>query len=167
MSYIEQPRIKQIRQKDSNGNYLTSVPLGADGFLVDMFSGLDLEEELKLGGNHYTEITEDDDVTIIKEWYFSEPKGERLISNIDSNNLGMKQLGLILYSGQIIIENNRINTILYKGDIDNNNFLHQKIIEISERSNVININQEIDNELDGRVALVGTAVVDRDRTGEE
>lgn len=166
MSYTGQPRIKQMRQKDNSGNYFTSIPFGADGFLIDMFSGLDLEEELKLGGNHYTEILEDNDTTIIKEWYFSQPKGERSISSTDLNNQGMKQLGLILYSGQIVISDNQIIAILYKGDIDNNNILHQKTIKITETLNSVNINQELYDEINGNIALVGTAIVDNSVTGE-
>ena len=52
-------------------------PFGTDGDLVDMLSQLDLEEELKLGGSHWTQIEDNVDEdhnidqTIIKEWYFT------------------------------------------------------------------------------------------------
>jgi len=52
-------RIKGLRKKTGTSSYGNLVPFGTDGILVDMLSGLDNEEELKLGGNHNVSITTD------------------------------------------------------------------------------------------------------------
>lgn len=141
MSKRTQPRIKQIRQKSSSG-YLTGIPLGADGLLVDMLSGLDLEEELRLGGNHYVEIVDtevnEQVTTTIKEWYFTQPKGENTIAQ-------MKEANKIPYSAQIVITDDEITMSLYEGDITDNKVLHQKSIVIDEVStSTTNISEEVD-----------------------
>ena len=64
-------RVKQIRQKDSNNNFI-SYPIGVEGNFVDLLSNLNLEEELKIGGNHYVEIEDGQDYLIIKEYYSGE-----------------------------------------------------------------------------------------------
>ena len=67
---MAQNRIKGLREKLSNKTYGSFTPFGTDGFLVDMMSGLQLEEELKVGGDHETEISKDaNDNTIVKEKY--------------------------------------------------------------------------------------------------
>ena len=51
--------IKGSRQKITDGNpsnYGQYIPFGADGEYVDMLSGLNLERELKLGGDHLASI---------------------------------------------------------------------------------------------------------------
>lgn len=48
--------IKGIRQKEGNNNYSNLVPIGAEGKHIDMNSELNLENELKLGNDHYVEI---------------------------------------------------------------------------------------------------------------
>lgn len=65
-------RIKQIRQKTFNNGFLP-IPFGADGNFIDMFSGLDLEEELKIGGNHYVQIESGEFDTTIVEYYSNKP----------------------------------------------------------------------------------------------
>ena len=142
MSSINQPRIKEIRKKSSL-NTFSSVPIGADGLLIDMLSGLDLQQELKLGNSHYVEIkdqtrTPDEgdpyDVTIIKQWYLDEAKPSTVsIDNLTSH---------ILYSLYIQITDDKIEQILYKGAIDSSNQLHTKVIDISPSSTAIN--QQID-----------------------
>lgn len=63
-------RIKGLRQKRSDSSYNSLVPFGTDGILVDMLSGLDNEQEFKLGGNHDSVITEvNDTTTTIVETY--------------------------------------------------------------------------------------------------
>ena len=63
-------RIKGLRQKQSDSSYNSLVPFGTDGILVDMLSGLDNEQEFKLGGNHTSVITEvNDTTTTIVETY--------------------------------------------------------------------------------------------------
>lgn len=81
MSSINTGRIKQIRKRTGTKQY-SSVPIGTNGILVDMLSELDLEEEIKLGGNHYVDIIQTDTATEIREWYFSEPRGTRTITEM-------------------------------------------------------------------------------------
>ena len=57
MSNNKLERIKGLRVKGSN-SYPDLVPFGPSGQLIDRFSGLDLEEELRLSGNRYVEIKE-------------------------------------------------------------------------------------------------------------
>ena len=66
-------RVKEIREKQSNGSFNnSSIPIGTDGILVDMLSGLDNEQELKLGGNHSSTITEvSNTVTTVEEVYYA------------------------------------------------------------------------------------------------
>ena len=76
MSSKNQNRIKQIRQKNASGNYM-NYPIGSQGTLVDMLSELDLEEELKIGGNHYVQVDNiSDELTQVREWYYNKPKSE-------------------------------------------------------------------------------------------
>lgn len=51
-------RIKGLKQKTGSNSYTNLIPFGTDGALIDMKSGLNLEEELLIGGQHYTSITE-------------------------------------------------------------------------------------------------------------
>lgn len=142
MSSINTERVKSISKKEISG-FSTPIPIGTDGLLVDMLSGLDLEEENKLGNNHSATITEiDDNTTQIIEQYYdnSSPK-------------------VLKYSVFIKIEENGTETIitmkLFKGAInrdnqDNiieNNLLHTKITIIDESSSSITqIDQEVDGE---------------------
>lgn len=75
MSRKDLPRIKQIRQKVENNDY-SPYPIGSEGQYIDMLSKLDLEEELKLGGNHYVTVEEFEDKTIVREKYFHKPLSE-------------------------------------------------------------------------------------------
>lgn len=156
-------RIKQIRQKSSSGNYLAGIPIGTDGLLVDMLSNLDLEEELRLGGNHYVEIQDDDQATRIYEWYYTEPKQERtveqmsqfttystyvLVNNqaiyniIDSEGkkfITIKQQESSDYDFIVAIEeaieDYLVIVNLYKGDVKNGGkLLHQKLITVEQKS---------------------------------
>ena len=146
MSSQSTERIKSISKKDISG-FSDPIPFGTDGLLVDMLSGLDLEEENKLGNNHYVEIEDkkenNQEVTYIKEYYLDIPKGNNTIANLDNNNH-------MLYSVSIKITDNDINMILYKGNINEsssaNNILHKKKILIDETTSITQINQEVDGE---------------------
>lgn len=158
MSSISTGRIKQIRTR-SNNDFSTGVPIGTDGILVDMLSELDLEEEIRLGGNHYVDIVQTDTATEIKEWYFSEPRGTRtitemseyvtysaLVSIISAVDIPLGQTvqdgtfvtqevnGDIIVSRQAISSNEqRIEINLYKYDMDNGGtLLHSKTVYIYE-----------------------------------
>lgn len=158
MSSINTGRIKQIRTR-SNSDFLTGVPIGTDGILVDMLSELDLEEEIRLGGNHYVDIVQTDTATEIREWYFSEPRGTRtitemsqyvtysaLVSIISAVDIPLGQTvqdgtfitkeidGDIIVSRQAISSNEqRIEMSLYRYDMDNGGtLLHSKTVYIYE-----------------------------------
>ena len=63
--------IKGTRQKNVTGDaYGQYIPFGADGEYVDMLSGLTLERQLKLGGDHTTTIsTNQQGQTVITQKY--------------------------------------------------------------------------------------------------
>ncbi len=166
-------RIKQIRQRTSSG-YTADIPIGAQGYLIDMLSGLDLEQELKLGNDHYVTIEEDDDITEIKEWYFSEKLNDTLDYMIQNNKVTYSLLISIRTDtvNDFIIANelngdnsflledpsdpnsdflisSKIEVIeitLYKGDMSANQVLHHKLISIleNEETGYTKINEQID-----------------------
>lgn len=117
-------RIKGIRQKTNGGVYSQLVPFGTDAILVDFLSGLDLQEELKIGGKHSTTITEESDSqTSIIEKYYN-----------DANP------AIVTYTLQVTITqtNSTTTTIvmnLYEGD-QTTTILHSKTITITQ--NIIN-----------------------------
>lgn len=75
MSASNLKRIKEIRQKTGDSNNLfKSIPLGTNGLLVDMLSNLDLEEELKLGNDHYVFIDQNELSLTITEYYTTSPR---------------------------------------------------------------------------------------------
>lgn len=143
MSSNRLERIKGLRTKGSN-NYLDLVPFGTSGQLVDMFSDLDLEEELRLGGNRYIELKEQENqFTIVKEWYYTEPKGIRskaemrefcgysvktVFSEVPLTSAlqGDDEDQVIINSGEegniIVVDDDELRTIidisLYKGDME-------------------------------------------------
>lgn len=137
MSSINIERIKQIRKKTTNGtaNGFNIVPLGADGSFIDMVSGLDLEEQLKLGGNHSASINIiDDKTTQIKEYYYD---------NQNSKILKYSVLTTIFERGSKV----DITATLYKGEINQNNILHIKTTTINETSSsIIQVEQEVNKE---------------------
>ena len=177
MSKENLQRVKQIRRKNSNnaGDYSLPIPIGTDGLLVDMLSGLDLEQDIRLGGNHYVEVNESEYETQIIEWYLNQPKAGREISQIEeekithSTSIFISQvnerkiqvssevqdfLSVDQSSGDLIIDLQRNNgetviTIsLYQGDLQRSgNLLHQKVISINENSSTFNT---IEEEVDGQ-----------------
>ena len=174
MSSQNQLRIKQIRKK-SGSSFSTGIPIGTDGILVDMISGLDLEEEIKLGGNHYVDIFQTDTSTQIKEWYFTQARGSRtlaemsqyvnfsasvsIISAIDTP-LGettedgslitdQETQDFIVVREAIAANEQRIVMSLYKGDLDNNGTLiHQKTIYIHTSGEGQQERYSIDEQID-------------------
>ena len=74
---LEINTIKGTRQKASNNTYGQFFPFGTDGQYIDMASGLDLEKELKLGGDHLVSIQElEDNETFITEKYKKEEENQ-------------------------------------------------------------------------------------------
>lgn len=81
-------KIKGLRQKQTDGTFNSLVPFGTDGILVDMLSGLDSEEEFKIGGNHSSTIVEENGLTTIEEIYTDLDSTilYKVISSIQDNN---------------------------------------------------------------------------------
>lgn len=50
--------IKGIRQKQSSESYSSLVPIGSEGKYIEMNSNLNLENELKLGTDHFVIVEE-------------------------------------------------------------------------------------------------------------
>lgn len=171
MSSNKKERIKGLHVKISSDSYSPLKPFGSDGQLIDMLSSLDLEEELKLGGNHYVELEEDDDndVLVIKEWYYTQPKENKtraemsqfctysvatsFTENTAATAIDVGQGNVLVDEQQngnlIVIENgetqSEIDISLYKGDLEENNsiLLHTKRIIINPpNANKIEIAQE-------------------------
>lgn len=171
MSDASLKRVKQIRKKTGSDTYL-SLPIGSQGLLVDMVSQLDLEEEIRLGGNHYTTITSTDLATTIKEWYFSQSRGTRTITQmasyvtytvvvtfVSSVEINITYEETESVDGYKILTNNgdslislqsvdsgqqRIDINLYKGD--EQTLLHHKVIYIHESPmGDIAIDEQVDN----------------------
>lgn len=175
MSDVSLKRIKQIRQKTSEG--YTPIPIGTRGLLVDMLSELDLEEELKLGGNHYVTVYDTSTSTQISEWYFSEPRRQRdleQMSNYVTYSLSISIISalehyliieheeqqedevFIVHGGQedhiverqdVPSDQQRIEITLYKGDFDR--MLHKKIIYITTDTETgqVSIDEQVDYEI--------------------
>ena len=172
MSSANKGRIKQIRPR-TNGNFNTSIPLGVDGLLTDMASNLDLEQELKIGGNHYIQMYESDTSTIIEEWYFSQKMGSNTLDQMRSSNKVTYSVrveiisyieyhlqhddGDILWSNsaadgivdRVAISSNsqRIQIKLFQGDmkkIPTPHLLHQKVIMITEQNGNTVISEQVD-----------------------
>ena len=136
-------RIKTLRQRD--GQYFENVfPIGADGKYIDMESGLDLEQELKLGNNHYVEIQENEDTTIIRQYYLDIPKGDTALSDLTEH---------IKYSVETTIDaNDNITSLLYRGNIseDESDIIHSKVIKFTSSSTYTTINEGLDIEQEGQ-----------------
>ena len=107
-------RIKGLRQKQSDSSYNSLIPFGTDGVLVDMLSGLDNEQEIKLGGNHTSIITEvNATTTSIVETYKALDNTTvtyvvetTIVENNDSSTnitIVLKQNGTIINSKSIVI----------------------------------------------------------------
>ena len=110
------PRLKGLHEKQPDLSFGDFLPFGTDGVLVDMLSGLDNEQEFKLGGNHSADISESDNITTITEYYRKDD---------DNTHLG---LGTIVYTvvtriETILDEESPIDTeilvSLYEGTIQN------------------------------------------------
>lgn len=128
-------RIKQIRKRN-NLNSFDGIPLGTDGLLVDMISGLDLEEELRLGNNHRVSIEEiSDTVTQITELYYN------------SNSFNTLEYSVVIRIEEIPAQDStQITMTLYKGAAQAVNKLHEKVTVIDESSSIIQISEEVDGE---------------------
>lgn len=59
--------VKSFRQKQDNNTFTEKINFSSDSRFINTFSGLNLEEELKLGGLNTITIVEQNGVTIITE----------------------------------------------------------------------------------------------------
>lgn len=103
MSSNNLKRIKTLHQK-KNDDFI-SIPLGVDGLLVDMMSKLDLEEDLKIGNNHFVQILDENqyDTTII-QYYCSESRAKLVEGNLTVRTIPqMMQTGAITHKVEIHI----------------------------------------------------------------
>ena len=57
MKIMSETVIKQLQRKKSVSEFDTPIPIGSQGHYIDMLSKLDLEEQLKIGGNKVTLIS--------------------------------------------------------------------------------------------------------------
>lgn len=111
-------RIKGVRQKNNNGQYLDFTPFGTDGRLIDMASKLDLQEELILGGNCETSIEDNTDIggglfgTIILQKYY-------YVTYTTINNEEVK-IKNYTYSLKTAISN-KVQDLIVVGNTDNPN----------------------------------------------
>ena len=63
-------RVKGYRKKAETG-YEAFIPFGSDGEFIDILSGLNLEEEMRLGGRRNVSFSENDGAIIITETYYN------------------------------------------------------------------------------------------------
>lgn len=175
MSSNRKKRIKGLRTfTNANPLFNPLVPFGADGDLIDIFSGLDLEEQLIIGGNKTISFTDVDQHLTVKEKFFNfenqciytkiselitEPIYQLIQATTEQGQEG--QLGYIEnqedtfigdFYGKTELD---IKISLYKGDVDeeDSKLLHIKRItvhgdEIEERIEQIE-NEE--NEGEGNI----------------
>lgn len=136
-------RIKGLRRKNSQNSYDSLIPFGTDGAYTDLLSSLNLEEELKLGGNHSANISEVNNKTVITETYDRSNKTKQ--SNIYDN--------IKSYQVETTIEEDGSNntTIITQklSYMDQNNvttLLHSKRTEINESGEVTVIEEKLDPE---------------------
>lgn len=146
MSDYSIKRIKQIRKKEDSG-FGASIPLGTDGLLVDMLSGLDLEEELKLGNDHDATIVQKKvdnvDVTEIEEKYYDEKREIKfsVFISIEEDSNGTT-VNMKLFKGAIVRQ---------QGEITETNLLHTKtttisneVVDSEEGTRTTEIEEEVD-----------------------
>lgn len=123
--------IKGARQKTADNTYSRFLPFGTDGEYIDMMSGLDLEKELKLGGDHLSSIEEySNGTTKITEKYAKEEDTQnyyQVETTIEESSLGT-----------------RITSELYWITSSEKILRKRKIIIISEEDNITEIKEEID-----------------------
>ena len=116
--------IKGSRQKITTGSYGNYIPFGADGEYIDMRSGLNLERQLKLGGDHSATISENEyGNTVITEIYADQNSTNnyyKVITTIAQNGAITNitsQLHWINSQADDILKNTKNTTIDESSDI--------------------------------------------------
>ena len=147
-------RIKYIHNLIEENNSLdwsSRYPLAVDGINVDLFNGLNLEEELKIGGgNHTVNISEQE----------ADPTGIFSINNYAGTSLANKNISLESNEKTVINEKYIYDD---KDDEDNNiQRVFESLVVIDESSVDITIDEVKYNVLTTiRVQLTMTNVGDR------
>lgn len=107
-------RVKGLHKKTTASSFGPLVPIGTDGTLVDMLSGLDNEQELKLGGNHIAEISEDGNSTTIIEQYCKNDAAKTIVytvKTIVTDNIdGSTTITINIYNGNSTAAADKLNT---------------------------------------------------------
>lgn len=121
-------RAKGYRQKLGSATYDTFIPFGTDGVLVDMASELNLEEEIRIGGDHYVTIVDESELSTIVTEYYNTVKAK--IEDNTATNFYKVITHIESY------EDNEDVTITcelwHYTDMSNGTMLKQKIIQITE-----------------------------------
>lgn len=146
-------RVKEFYKKIGTGQDANAEVFyfGTDGQLVDMFSGLDLEEQLKLDGPSRIMISQDENSFKVIEYYsdykehstiyysvvtqINESSEDWIIDNNQMILTSSLTSGLIAQSNQTSnVENGHFITItLYKGQYDPNPDNQSSNIELHKR----------------------------------
>ena len=107
-------RVKGLHKKTTASSFGPLVPIGTDGTLVDMLSGLDNEQELKLGGNHIAEISEDGNSTTIIEQYCKNDAAKTIVYTVKTivtdNADGSTTITINIYNGDSTAAADKLNT---------------------------------------------------------
>lgn len=96
--YVSPRVIKEVIKKQGDSgkipeNFPESVlgkfPIGIDGIYADMFSGLNLEEQLRIGGFKETEIEYNDNYTLIVDKYYLNSENTNIYYELETkiNNI--------------------------------------------------------------------------------
>ena len=136
MSDFRQERIKKLYQKGSAIDP-QFYPIGTDGQFVDMLSTLDLEEQLKIGGNCLVTMQDDENAFIVTEKYYntSDKQNRTAIWTVVTTvRIGQSQF---IYSNTN--ENNE-DQVIY----DANNGEEEELINESKESSALDLQQEQD-----------------------
>lgn len=134
-------KIKGLKIKGQGGLFGGFKPFGTDGLLVDMASSLDLEQELKLGGNHNTkiiQIAEDKIALIIEKYYDNASPAETkytvstVINSNPTNENNQAEITTRIYVGPVEIQTSGSNLGIadINGSATNPTLLNAKTIII-------------------------------------
>ena len=107
-------RVKNLRKKITPNSFGDPIPIGTDGILVDMLSGLDNEQELKLGGNHIADISEDGNITTIIEQYCKNDVAKTIVYTVKTvvvdNEDNSTTITVEIYNGNSTAVADKLNT---------------------------------------------------------
>lgn len=95
-------RVKGYRKKAETG-YEAFIPFGSDGEFIDILSGLNLEEEMRLGGRRNVSFSENDNTITVTETYYNADGTQiyRVVTTLSSGAItsGSGTVTVDLYTG--------------------------------------------------------------------